>query len=62
MTRTGAQEPFASELRLNPQECELSITFTDRSAGRLSAELLARGEPQRGGAGPLAIGTQARAR
>ena len=40
MTRTGAQEPFASELRLNPQKSELSITFTDGTAGRLSAELL----------------------
>ena len=40
MTRTGAQEPFASELRLNPQKSELSITFTDGTAGRLSAEFL----------------------
>ena len=40
MTQNGAQEPFASELRLNPQKSELSITFTDGTAGRLSAELL----------------------
>ena len=40
MTRTGAQEPFASELRLNPQKSELSVTFTDGTACRLSAELL----------------------
>ncbi|HWJ19232.1 MAG TPA: DUF971 domain-containing protein [Geobacterales bacterium] len=40
MTQNGTQEPFASELRLNPQKSELSITFTDGTAGRLSAELL----------------------
>jgi DUF971 family protein len=40
MTQNGTQEPFASELRLNPQKSELSITFTDGTAGRLSAEFL----------------------
>jgi DUF971 family protein len=40
MTKTGTREPFASELRLNPQKSELSITFTDGTAGRLSAEFL----------------------
>jgi DUF971 family protein len=40
MTPSSTQEPFASELRLNPQKSELSITFTDGTAGRLSAELL----------------------
>ena len=40
MTQNSTQEPFASELRLNPQKSELSITFTDGTAGRLSAEFL----------------------
>ncbi len=40
MTQNGAQEPLVSELRLNPQKSELSVTFTDGVAGRLSAEFL----------------------
>ena len=40
MTQSGAQEPLVSELRLNPQKSELAVTFTDGTAGRLSAELL----------------------
>ncbi len=40
MTQNGTQEPFASELRLNPQKSELCITFTDGTASRLSAEFL----------------------
>lgn len=40
MTENGAQEVWASELRLNPQKSELSVTFTDGTVGRLPAELL----------------------
>ncbi len=40
MTQSGAQEPLVSELRLNPQKSELTVTFTDGTVGRLSAELL----------------------
>ena len=40
MTQNGAQEVWASELRLNPQKSELSVTFTDGTIGRLPAELL----------------------
>ena len=40
MTENGAQEVWASELRLNPQKSELSVTFTDGTIGRLPAELL----------------------
>jgi DUF971 family protein len=40
MTQNSAQEPLVSELRLNPQKSELSVTFTDGVAGRLSAEFL----------------------
>lgn len=40
MTQKGAQEPKASELRLNPQKTELSVTFTDGTASSLSAEFL----------------------
>ena len=40
MTQNGKQEPFASELRLNPQKSELSVTFTDGTTGSLSAEFL----------------------
>ena len=40
MTRNGAQEVWASELRLNPQKSELSVTFTDGTIGRLPAEFL----------------------
>jgi len=40
MTQNGAQEPKASELRLNPQKTELSITFTDGTVSSLSAEFL----------------------
>ena len=40
MTQNGAQEVWASELRLNPQKSELSVTFTDGTIGRLPAEFL----------------------
>jgi len=40
MTQKGAQEPKASELRLNPQKTELSVTFTDGTVSSLSAEFL----------------------
>jgi DUF971 family protein len=40
MTENGAQEVWASELRLNPQKSELSVTFTDGTIGRLPAEFL----------------------
>jgi DUF971 family protein len=40
MAQGGAQEPLVSELRLNPQKSELAVTFTDGTAGRLSAEFL----------------------
>jgi len=40
MTENGAQEVWASELRLNPQKSELSVTFTDGTMGRLPTELL----------------------
>ena len=40
MTQNGAQEVWASELRLNPQKSELSVTFTDGTMGRLPTELL----------------------
>jgi DUF971 family protein len=40
MTEDSAKEPFPSELRLNPEKTALSVTFTDGTAGRLSAEFL----------------------
>ncbi len=40
MTQTGDQEPFVTELRLNPQKSVLSVAFADGSAGSLSAEFL----------------------
>ena len=40
MPQNATQEPFASELRLNPQKSELSVTFTDGNAAKLSAEFL----------------------
>ena len=40
MTQNGAQEVWASELRLNRQKSELSVTFTDGTIGRLPAEFL----------------------
>ncbi len=45
MTQISAKEPSVSELRLNPQKSELSITFTDGTVGRLSAEFLRVSSP-----------------
>ena len=40
MIQSGAQEPSASELRLNPQKSELTVTFSNGAVGALSAEFL----------------------
>jgi len=40
MIQSRAQEPSASELRLNPQKSELTVTFSNGAVGALSAEFL----------------------
>lgn len=40
MIKKGGQEVGASELRLNPQKSQLSVTFTDGTVGLLPAEFL----------------------
>ena len=40
MSKNSPQDIGASELRLNPQKSELSVTFTDGTMGQLTAEFL----------------------
>ncbi len=40
MTQNGTQEPWPSELRLNPEKTMLSVAFMDGTADSLSAEFL----------------------